>query len=312
MNKKKLVILLLPFLLAASGCYRVTDKVEPELGYRMQAKHVESLDFPFETLSSQELATNWGTELLIARVFAKELDFYRAISTYKRSLVLMPPDCPRKMEAEYGIVASYYLGQKYDLAVSYFDNSSLPLADKSFTAFHDLLVILYDCYGKLHENEKQERIAQLLENNYLTTYTKLIRAKAMQEADMIALQADGNIEVMQIAQSYLQQKKSVAKAQMLNVFLPGAGFLYVGQKKTAITAFLINAAFITATCELFHRGYIGWGLITAGFEAGWYFGGIYGAGESAKFYNERLYEQKMENYMNKNGMFPVFMLKYSF
>jgi len=54
------------------------------------------------------------------------------------------------------------------------------------------------------------------------------------------------------------------------------------------------------------------GIITTSFEAGWYFGGIYGAGESAKLYNERLYEKAVYPAMNRHSLFPVLMLKFGF
>jgi len=48
------------------------------------------------------------------------------------------------------------------------------------------------------------------------------------------------------------------------------------------------------------------------FEAGWYFGGIYGAGEEAKYYNERVYEKEANALLNEKKLFPVLMLGHSF
>ena len=45
---------------------------------------------------------------------------------------------------------------------------------------------------------------------------------------------------------------------------------------------------------------------------GWYFGGIYGAGEAAKFYNETIYNEKMGPVMQEKGLFPIFMLNFAF
>ena len=111
---------------------------------------------------------------------------------------------------------------------------------------------------------------------------------------------------------YEIKKKSVGGAQILNTFIPGAGYFYVGQKKTALTALLLNTLFIVASYEFFHHGYIAAGIITTSFEMGWYFGGIYGAGEAAKFYNERLFENVATPMMNQEKVFPALMLKYAF
>ncbi len=314
MNKKTIFALLL--LLISGGCYRVTDTVEPQVSYHLQDKHLQSLKTPFAPLNKSEKEVTWGKEMEIAQAFAGELDFYRAISTFKRALVIMPKDCPRRVEAQYDIVLCYYLGKKYTAAAGYFEKSDLPLTDKSFKPFCDLLIMLYDCYLQTKETGKEERIFELIEKNYPKAAKKLAISSALAKADLPAIEnmasEPKDKELLTIVNSYRKEKKSVATAQLLNAALPGAGFLYIGQKRSALTAFLLNATFIAASYELFHHGYIGWGIITVSLETGWYFGGIYGAGEEAKFYNERLYESKMENYMNTKGMFPIFMLRYSF
>ena len=45
---------------------------------------------------------------------------------------------------------------------------------------------------------------------------------------------------------------------------------------------------------------------------GWYFGGIYGAGEEAKFYNEKIYEKAASPYMTEEKIFPILMVKHAF
>ena len=105
--------------------------------------------------------------------------------------------------------------------------------------------------------------------------------------------------IQNMIEVYERDKKSVKTAQLLNTFIPGSGYLYIGQKKSAATAFLLNGLFIYATYEFFHRGWTAAGVITASFEAGWYFGGIYGAGQEANSYNERIYERVATPILNK-------------
>jgi hypothetical protein len=112
--------------------------------------------------------------------------------------------------------------------------------------------------------------------------------------------------------SYNKEKKSISKAQTLNAILPGMGYLYVGQKQSALTATLLNGLFIAAATHFFLHGHNSAGIIFSSFEAGWYFGGIYGAGEAAKLYNERVYEGKALTTLNQNKLFPIFMLNYGF
>ena len=111
---------------------------------------------------------------------------------------------------------------------------------------------------------------------------------------------------------YYLEKKSVAKAQTFNALLPGAGYLYLGQKKSALTAFLLNGLFIAAAYEFFHHRHVAAGIITTSFEAGWYFGGIYGAGEEAKYFNEKAYERNASRTLHEYNLFPVLMMLYAF
>ena len=86
----------------------------------------------------------------------------------------------------------------------------------------------------------------------------------------------------------------------------------MGQQQTAITALLINGLFIASSVYFFKNGPVSAGIVTASFEAGWYFGGIYGGAAQAKLYNERLYERMANPMMNQQRLFPVFRLEYAF
>ena len=108
------------------------------------------------------------------------------------------------------------------------------------------------------------------------------------------------------------RKSRSQKPKTLNAFLPGAGYLYVGQKQSAMTAFLLNGLFIAAAVHFFNHKQYAAGAITLSFETGWYFGGIYGAGESAKLYNERVYERHAYSVLNQEKLFPLLMLRYGF
>ena len=74
----------------------------------------------------------------------------------------------------------------------------------------------------------------------------------------------------------------------------------------------MNALFITAAYQFFHKGYTAAGIITTSFETGWYFGGIYGASCAAQEYNRYLYDEMGEKLMVQERLFPVLMLHYTF
>lgn len=327
--------------LCATSCYHVPRKLEPEITYAAQDSYIKSLPPPFSPLSEEEKNTHWGQEYTIGLAFAEDLDLYRAISTFKRAEILISDQSiDRKNELQYLMVLSYYLAKKYDDAIYIFEHSELKEVRHSFSAYHDLLLILYESYRENNEPKKAEYIYTLIKGSFPETAEKLAVSTAYLQGDLVSLtdysaslgQAVGTLKdeladptsytslalvkkkaasVNQTLDYYTKNKKSIAKAELLNI-LPGAGYLYVGQKQTAVTAFLLNGLFIAATAHFFHKGEYAAGIITAGFEAGWYFGGIYGAGEAAKLYNERLYEKKVYETMSTDALFPVLQLNYGF
>src|SRR3990167_4888668 len=315
---QQLRLFALLFLFLLTSCYRVPDRIDPKVNYQLQDQHLQGLTSAFPPLNIEERHTDWGREIIIARCFAAELDLYRAVSTFKRALFLIPSTDPdRKLEVEYDIVFCYFLGKRYDEAVEAFEKSDLCTVDKTFPAYQDLLLILYECYGELSEKEKQACILELMERSFPETAEKLRLSQAIRQGDLQTVECfaegfHGPSYLSFLLNCYYQNKKSVPKAQLLNAFCPGAGYFYIGQYKSAMTAFFLNGLFIGAAYEFFHHGHTAGGIITLGFEAGWYFGGIYGAGEEAKYYNERLYEKNATITLNHQKLFPVLMLEHSF
>ncbi len=312
------ICILLFTLFLAFGCYRVSDKIDPRIDCQTQDQHLKRLSSAFPPLSYGERASDWGKEYIIAHAFAKEMDLYRAVSTFKRALILLPSDDrDRKLEVQYDILLCYFLGKRYDEAVESFEQSDLACVDKTFPAYHDLLLVLYECYREMCEEEKQEKIYNLMEKSYPDTAEKLKLSRAIREGNLglvecfaEGFQQDSYLD--DLLSYYSSQKKSVAGAQLLNACIPGAGYLYIGQKKSAFTAFVLNGLFIVAAVQFFRHKHVAAGIITAGFESGWYFGGIYGAGEEAKYYNERLYDKKASALLNEHNLFPTLMMKYDF
>ncbi len=303
-------------LFLCAGCYHVPDKINPRLDYEVQDKHFATLQSAFPPLSEEEKHSAWGREVLIAHVFAEQLDLYRAISTYKRAEILCD-NSTRKLEIQYDILLCYFLAKRYDEAVCEFDRTPLANVDKTFPAYHDLLLILYECYRELDWPERQQRILELIQKDYPETAEKLQISAALREGnlDEIKVYANGfknDSYLDNLLDNYYSQKKSVATAQTLNALLPGAGYLYIGQKTSAFTALLLNGLFLFAASEFFIHGHNAAGIITTLFESGWYFGGIYGAGEEAKYYNERVYERNASHILNDTKLFPVLMLEYGF
>ena len=300
------------------SCQRVPDQIEPTVSYAVQDKYLLALPSPFPPLTEEEKGKDWGKEMQIGLGFAHQLDLYQAITAFKRAEFLLPPEEKiRSLEVQYEILLCYYMGKKWQDVIYTFDHSQLRYADASFPAFHDLLLILFETYNQEKMEGQADRILRLILQHYPEEGQKLILSNALTHGDLplikeVAQTPPPKPYLNQFLTNYEMHKKSIGKAQGLNALVPGAGYLYLGQKQSAATAFFLNGLFIAASAYFFEQGNIAAGAIFTSFEAGWYFGGIYGAGLEAKAYNERLYESMATPMMNQEKLFPVLMLNYAF
>lgn len=245
--------------------------------------------------------------------FAKECDLYRAITAYKRALILLPnTEGARRLEIIYQIAHCYYLGGKFEEAIATIEESPLCYVGPDFPAYHELLLLLRDSYCKTGQTEKGEYVGAYLGQVAPERAHTLDLGLAIERGDIGALRASDLPAARDLAASYCALRKSPGKAQILNASLPGAGFWYIGQRQTAITALLVNALFIIGTWQLFDRGHFALGAVTASLEAGWYFGGIYGAREEAERYNNRLYKRLASPLLSQNRLHPCLQLRWGF
>jgi len=305
-------------VLFLSGCQRIHYNMEPAIVYTPQVDQIAQLPTAFPPLTKEEESQPWAQELITGDAFAKELDLYRAITSYKRAHILIPKNqSERILQLDYDIFLAYYLGGKYQDAVNTFEQSSLVEVTPAFPAFSTLITALYDCYRELGQCERAESILKVIEKGSSETagdmalYTLLMDGQLI-EAQPLICEHPKKITLEQSLDLYYSLAKSPSKARTLNAVLPGAGYYYVGQKNSAVTSFLINSLFIAAAYQFFNRGYVAAGLITTSLEAGWYLGGINGAGIEAEEFNTHLYEQTAKNMMIQADLFPVLTFQTAF
>ncbi len=266
--------------------------------------------FPFEPLTEAEKKSEWGKEYFIGLSFADDFDLYRAITGFKRALLFDPP-ATRQSEIEYLTLLAYFLGQKYQEVAYLAETTTLGSKDYKFAAFDDLLLILYESYNKLGNEAQAKYLLSLIEDDKAERLTFL---SAVQDAnlDKLIAYSEDRPYLTHMMSGYEKEAKSVRKAEWLNAALPGAGYWYVGQKQTAITAFLVNSLFVGAAAHFISQGNVPAALLTLSFEGGWYFGGIYGGGLAGKAYNEQLYSHYADQISTKEDYFPSVMLNYKF
>lgn len=309
--------ILLPILLL-TGCHPRSCILEPEIRYQASESLFDRKSSLFAPLSVEEQESHWGKEFLIATGFAKEFDFYRAITGYKRAIFLLSSsDMGRRSEIDFHIIQCYYLANKYCEVINTFEKSSLLNISSQFPAFRDLLIILEHSYRETGNCERAAQILTLIEKGDDEAALNIRLGIAILSGDLNCVKELGGQHPEQelvcgFLGNYCRCAKSVRTAQTLNGLLPGAGYYYVGQKHTALTSLLLNGLFIYTTYYFIHQGNIGAGIITGSLELGWYLGGINGAGLAAKEYNEKYYNCLGRDLMVRGKFFPVMQLGTSF
>lgn len=285
--------------------------------------------------SGAERTIDERLQMELADHFFKQGDYYRAITEYKRFLFFFP-ESPKVEEALWGIVQSYFKGQKWDAAISAADQMLRKFPESAREPRLYLLqglcfeekkeyarARLY--FAKAKESSTDFQTTQEAQWQIAVTYLKEEKWKeAIREFKAIDPQsslyprsgkwAEGLERMDQIPQ------KSPAAAGVLAI-LPGAGHLYCGRYRDATISFLLNGAFIWGMVESFqHENYVVGGILTF-FELGWYSGNIYSAISSAHKYN-RTKKQEYLNHLENEiristgmawyGKTPVFTLRFSF
>jgi tetratricopeptide (TPR) repeat protein len=283
--------------LILTGCSGVQDQICPSICFSPTERLAASWPSPFPPLSWEEKEAAWGIELEMGKQFGRELDLYRAITCFKRAEFLNPP-VSRRQEIDFSLFFAYYLGEKYVDAIQIFEESSISSVDRNFPAFDTLVTTLWDAYEKTGQLKKAEDLFPF-----------------MSEEKAGALQLGKAIEEgmpSSFSDCYCHLTKSPTTARTLQAILPGAGYLYMGQTKSALTSFVLNALFIWGTVELFQHGHPAWAIFTLSLESGWYLGGINGAGLLARQHNEIIYNSLGKEYMMQNRLFPLLRIECGF
>ena len=306
-------------LLFLTCCHPRSEILEPNLSFCPDPCLVRSLPPPaFSPITESEKRGEWVKEFYIGNQFAKEFDFYRAITSYKRAYLLLPKrEFDRRQQIQFLIAKSYYLGCKYCDVVETFEGTELFDIDGSFPAYNELLLMLYDSYKQTRQCKKQAAVLQIIQSEDPLKANQFQLGETIEQGNLSCLiplsqETSSEAAVSQFHSCYCQNARSVKTAQTLNALLPGAGYFYVGQKKTALTSFLINAAFIATTWHFIDEGNWGAAGISGSLELGWYLGGINGAGLAAKEYNETLYNRLGKRVMVEERLFPIFHFETSF
>jgi tetratricopeptide (TPR) repeat protein len=157
------LLLMVGLALIHMSCQPTCHSFDPVITCQTPTIRIETNPSAFPPFSENERNQEWATEIRMGNAFAKESDFYRAITCYKRAQVLLPADEPaRRMQIDYDLILCYYYGNKYREALNIFEASSLAKATPTFPAFNQLLLIIYDSYLQTNQVDKADCIKEAI------------------------------------------------------------------------------------------------------------------------------------------------------
>jgi len=242
-------------------------------------------------------------QLKIADAFMEEGEYYRALTEYKKFLILFP-DSGKADYAAFEIGMAYFKGEEYGAAArsflamrekypesgyaihaGYLDGYSqwkLKNYDRARAALETVVeqhpeseyasrALVVICLAALDEN-KAEVSRQAL-NRFLERYPGHHGEENVKEA---AAQIDRYQEL---------PEKSPVLAGVMSAILPGSGYIYAEHYGDGITAFLINGLFIAGTITAIHQENYAVAGIVGGVGVPFYLGNIYGSANAAKKWN---------------------------
>jgi TolA-binding protein len=242
-------------------------------------------------------------QLKVADAFMEEGEYYRAVTEYKKFLILFP-DSGKADYASFEIGMAYFKGEEYGEAARSFlamrqkypESSHASQAGylegisqwkmKNYYRARVALESLVEqhpdseyaprslvaiCLAALDEN-KAEVSRQAL-NRFLDRYPGHPGEENIREA---AAQIDRYREL---------PEKSMVLAGVMSAILPGSGYIYAEHYGDGITAFLINGLFIAGTITAIHQENYAVAGIVGGVGVPFYLGNIYGSANAAKKWN---------------------------
>jgi len=243
------------------------------------------------------------TELKVADAFMNEREYYRAITEYKKFLILFP----ESDKADYAlsrIGMAYYHGEEYEASARTLANLREKYPESGYAPEAQYFEGLGYWKLKKYANAKTalegvaasypdsdyaplalvaDTMLALDQDNVHTGrqgMEKLVAAYPDYPASMRAEETLGMFDQYQSL-----PRKSEILAGFMSAVVPGSGYIYAEHYGDGITAFLINALAIAGTVTAVCNENYAVAAIVGGIGLPFYIGNIYGSANAAKKWN---------------------------
>jgi tetratricopeptide (TPR) repeat protein len=242
-------------------------------------------------------------QLKIADAFMEEGEYYRAITEYKKFLILLP-DSAKADYASFGIAMAYFKGEEYGAAVRSFVAVREKYPESGYAIPASYLEGTSQWKLKNYDRARvalETLVEQHPESEYAPRSLVVISLAALDENKVeVSRQAlkrfldrypghpgEENVReaVVQLDRYQELPEKSPVLAGVMSAILPGSGYIYAEHYGDGITAFLINGLFIAGTITAIHQENYAVAGIVGGVGVPFYLGNIYGSANAAKKWN---------------------------
>jgi TolA-binding protein len=242
-------------------------------------------------------------QLRLADGFTEEGEYYRAITEYKKFLMLFPAS-ERADYAAFKTGMAYYRGEEYEPCVKSFSLLRAKYPTSRYLSQAGYFEGLG--YWKVKEREKARNTLDTVPEDFpqseFAPAALVARSLlALEEEDITTsvnrLQrlADrypeyaGSVNAKQamtlIAEYPRLPQKSKGLAAVMSAIVPGSGYVYADHVGDGLTAFAINALFIAGTVTAIYGENYPVAGIVGGIGVPFYVGNIYGSANAAKKWN---------------------------
>jgi len=261
------------------------------------------LQAPDSQAVERELTLSDEVLFRTGHAFQNEREYYRAITEYKRLLILFP-ESDKAEDAYFNIGMAYLKGEEYESAATAFGSLRQKFPEGKYAAQSHLYEGLsyrklkkykeavgqFDMITETFSHEGEAPKALVAKSLIALEVNDLARMKS--ELERIIREYPDHNEShnagrsLALAQSLEQRpKKSTVLAGSMSAILPGSGYLYAGNYGDGLMAFFVNTLFIAGTVTAVNQHNYPTAYIVGGFGLPFYIGNIYGSANAARKWN---------------------------
>lgn len=252
-------------------------------------------------------------QLRVADAFMEEKEYYRAITEYKRYIILFP-DSARGDYAVFQTGIAYLDGGDSDSAVRSLKLLQERYPSSPYAGASVFYIGVAHWKGK-RTGESRTAFLDIVEKHPDSPYApQALIAASLVEMDAGEVAASRELldrftrdyperretpnvhTAITIIDKYNEiPQKSEVLAGIMSAVIPGAGYAYAGDYGTAFMSFVVNGAFIAGVWTAFAQELYAVGALVGGVGVPFYIGNIYGSALAVKKWNRAVKKEMREH-----------------